>query len=256
MPEAAQSAFTSMTDVPYLILRVEREARRLRQRRVIKRVAAAVVILAVIGFGVVVHFKGMFGLMQLAKLGIGLIAGGAALSQSHKKDVSALAELNDPATIGPLAGTLRYDDKDVRAVSEQALIRILPLVSREHAAAISPEQLDSLHHELKLDNAEAHSALMRAIIRALPIIGNEESLERVHTLARATSHSDNEALVQQTALQTLPLLQQHVEEARIAASLLRPVETPPDSSAVLLRPAAGSPEANEDSLLRPVNRAI
>lgn len=243
-------------DLQAVVARVQAQARRLRLRRLGKRLLGLALLLLFLYVAFSSNPKNISGLIPgILNALIALTAGGVALSQSHKNDLKSLAELNDPDAIGPLSETLRYDDSDVRTVSERALIRLLPLATGEHAAALLPNQLESLHQELKLDNVGEHSELMQAIIRALPIIGNDESLVYVRAIAQARTYSDDATLVRETASQTLPLIQKRVEEARLAGSLLRPVEGPPDGSGVLLRPAAGSTEGTDDSLLRPIERS-
>lgn len=163
----------------------------------------------------------------------GLIAATFAVSQTQKNATQKLAEFEDIRIVGPLAEALEFNDKNIRTVTEEALIKLLPRLQASDAHLLNEDQRACLNRALKGKNTQ----LVLAILKAYEQVGDEKALPFVEKLAEGEGRSGKDARVQAEAIECLPHLKARIEQQRASQTLLRAsdaIATPPE---VLLRPA-------------------
>jgi HEAT repeat protein len=177
--------------------------------------------------------------------------GGVAASQLHKNAVSLLAKHEDLRAIGPLADALDIEDGDIRAVCSEALVRLLPRLKSSDSHLLSNDQRENLYLVLKRANLKKDSELIIAILQAMQQVGDEAALPHVVQLSQLKNDSEAGQRVREAAQACLPYLQERVERARQAGTLLRPADAPSSQPETLLRPAPGAACTDPELLLRP-----
>jgi hypothetical protein len=239
-----QSPAIARQRVDELLAVVAEERRRLkiRRRRVMMGILAYVAfILMLVIFtksgGVV---SGMGGILS------SLIAA-AAVSKAQKKATKELAEFEDVRSVGPLAQALEYQDRELKAVAENKLTRLLPSLQASDASLLDEEQRKCLYRALHGRNTE----LVLAILKALEQVGDDKALPHVEKLAEGEGVVRGDfSRIREAAQACLPALQQRAEWERSRQTLLRAASASDTPSDVLLRPAGGTIEADPQQLLR------
>jgi len=158
-----------------------------------------------------------------------------------RRNLQLILEGNDNFRIPLLALCIHEPDQKLRAAIRKALTQELPTLKVSDHARFSPETIQALLQAL----GDIDTPLILAILKALEQIGDERAVERVERLARTAKSRE----VRQAAEECLPALRASASNVRLANTLLRPAESPPD--ATLLRPA-GAGGAETATLLRPV----
>jgi HEAT repeat protein len=124
----------------------------------------------------------------------------------------------DVRAVGLLAEALSFGDKAVRAVAEQALIRLLPRLQPEDAELLNKKQRECLYRAMRNGNPE----LVIAILKALTRVGDEEALRHVEDLCM----NARDPRVRWAAMECLPGLKERVIREGMAQRLLRPADPP------------------------------
>jgi hypothetical protein len=185
---------------------------------------------------------------------ITLFGGAAAASQLHKNAACLLAKHDDIRAVGPLAEALEIEDGDIRAVCRETLTRLLPRLQASDGGLLSPEQRDNLNQTLKKASLKQDTEFILAILQAWQQVGDEKALPHVERLGQLKNNSEAGQRVREAAQACLPFLQERVEKARQAGTLLRPAESPNNFADSLLRPAPGAACADPQLLLRPASQ--
>ena len=225
-------------DMIALVLKETREARRQRQ---IQWVEGSLFVTFMIWLLYVTHQWGN---------AWWLFSGGGAWAADQTRNrrratVSALGKAGDPRAVGALAVAARDGENSVQYAARQALLALLPRVKANHAAYITPDQMNAL-----LELAFRSDAAMQiATLKALEQIGDQRAIPVVENLA-ISPH----AAVREQAKQCLPFLNERARRAEQSATLLRGASVPSltGNGRELLRPVGQTPDATPaDQLLRP-----
>jgi hypothetical protein len=177
---------------------------------------------------------------------VGLIVGGMAATQGQKNASMILAQFDDVRAVGPLAAAREFGDKNLRAVCDTALIRLLPRLQANHADLLNEDQRTCLRHALYGKD----TGLTLAILKGLEQVGNADDLPSVEGLARGEGHAALNMRVQNAAKDCLIYLRPRAEEERARPTLLRASIASATAPDTLLRPAEGVPAADPQQLLR------
>ncbi|NLH98854.1 MAG: hypothetical protein GX446_05100 [Chthonomonadales bacterium] len=165
---------------------------------------------------------------------------------------SALGTIADLSTIGRFAEALWHEDRYVQTEAEEALIGMLPRLKAGDAGLLNDRQKACLHRALKRPRRRREADLAVAIMRALTEIADARALPHISRLAEEPARGMHQETVRTCAVEVLPLLQQKVEAARLAQTLVRPAAAP-DASGTLLRPAEAGPSGPVEQLVRPAS---
>ena len=159
--------------------------------------------------------------------------------------VRELRKAGDPRAVGALAVALRDGDQSIQHAASDALLNLLPRVRANHAAAITPDQMNAL-----LELAFRSNFWMQiAVLKALEQIGDQRAIPVVQNLT-LSSHK----AVRDQANQCLPFLTERARRAKESATLLRGASSPGMTAGKgeLLRPALQQADATPpEELLRP-----
>ena len=184
-----------------------------------------------------------------------LLAGLIASNQVLKVQTEAVAILSDawdPKAIGALAMGMLTGDSQLRGVSRNALLKILPKAKASDAAFYDQEQMRALATLLETVSHRQDAPFQLALLKAFEQVGDAQMLDGVHNLTLSKN-----AQVRAAAETCLPMLQERVNLQKMNRSLLRPAISPAylDSSESLLRPIKSVREetAQNDTLLRPAS---
>lgn len=172
------------------------------------------------------------------------LAGMGAVTKQYKNSAQQLADVDDLRAVGPLADALATGDKDMRAVAEEPLMRLLPRLQASDSALLNVTQREALVNALW--KAKPEFALV--VLKALEQIGDEKALPMVERLARGDK--DIDARVTEAAKECLPALRMRAENAKAAQTLLRGSGISNVAPDTLVRPAMPLPVEPADQLLR------
>ena len=176
-------------------------------------------------------------------IGSGLWAADRTIGR-RLKTVSELGQAGDPRAVGVLAIAAHDAERAVREPARQALLRLLPHVRADHAADITPPQMNALL-ELAF---QSESAMQIAVLKAFEQIGDGRAVPVVHNLT-FSQHPQ----VREQAKTCLPFLNERARRAEQSATLLRGTANPAQiaSPRELLRPVnASADNTPPDELLR------
>lgn len=162
-----------------------------------------------------------------------------------------LSGYDDIRVIGPLAEMLLASDPTLRGAAIEGLIRLLPRLRRAEAELLNAEQRDCLCSVLRVARRE-ETDLAVAVLQALAEIGGSDELPLVERLAETVGHTRRQRAVRAAAVAALPRLREHSRQEQASRTLLRSsgANAGPES---LLRPAAGTDDADTTQLLRPTD---
>jgi hypothetical protein len=247
----AQIASLGPEAVDALLALVQQEAVKRKKKRRKFLIGLTVYFVCIIGLTVFLSLaKGHLETSLFNSIGSmsGLIAAAFAVSQAQRNATRKLAQFEDIRTVGPLAEALEFNDKSMRAVTEEALIKLLPRLRASDAPLLNEDQRACLNRAL---TRSKNTPLVLAILKAYEQVGDEKALPCVEKLAEGEGRTGKEERVQAAAIGCLPALRTRIEQQRASQTLLRAsdaVATPPE---VLLRPAqAGGSDAPPEQLLR------
>jgi hypothetical protein len=241
-PAIAQQQVRQQVDNLLAVLAEERRKRRTRQRWITGVLLTWVALMLVLAL----WSKDFHALNSLSGMW-GAIAAAFAASQVQKKVTKELAEFEDIRSVGPLALALEYQDRELKAVAENKLTRLLPRLQVSDAPLLDEEQRKCLYRALRGRNTE----LVLAILKALEQVGDEQAVPYVQKLADGEGIAATALRIREAAQACLPALQQRAELERSRQTLLRAASASDTPSDVLLRPASGAlVEADPQQLLR------
>jgi hypothetical protein len=230
------------------ILREESQNRAKRQKRFIGIFLGIIILM--IAISILTHSTHLFNTLGSY---VGILSMGAVVSQQQKSAAAVIARFNDVRAVGPLAEALEYKDKDMLPLTEQTLIRLLPMMKASDASLLSPNQRACLNRALRGKNP----ALILAILKAYEQVGDAGAISDVEKLAAGRGRGGRDAKIVAVAQECLPFLRQSAERQQVGAQLLRPADGNLTPSDVLLRPAM--PHASTEpsgELLRPTDDAV
>jgi hypothetical protein len=170
----------------------------------------------------------------------------SAASISLKSGAEWLAKFKDPRLVGPFLENLTSGDKDLAAIAQTSLIGLLPGLTREQAAELSPEHRSALRSYLP----KAKRELIGAILTVFPKLSDVAAIPSVEGLIQKLERNgagDSELLSQ--ARSTLAHLEAARELEREKETLLRPADA---ASETLLRADTASAKTDPELLVRPV----
>jgi hypothetical protein len=176
----------------------------------------------------------------------GAISAAFAASQAQKRVTKELAEFEDIRSVGPLAEALEYQDRELKAIAESKLTRLLPRLRASDASLLDEEQRKCLYRALRGRDTN----LILAVLKALEQIGDEQAVPFVQKLANGEGLAARNSGIRAAAQECLPALQERAERERASRELLRAASASDTPSDVLLRPAGGTIEADPQQLLR------
>lgn len=136
----------------------------------------------------------------------------------------------DKSWVGALVDALEWPNKRIRSIARASLTRLLPTLTEADAPLLDDAQRASLYSRLSPRAAVKNAPLTFAILKALEKVGDAEAVAPVTRLARMFACVSRQIMVQQAALECLPVLEKRVLEQRLAAPLLEtqallPIET-------------------------------
>jgi hypothetical protein len=108
------------------------------------------------------------------------------------ENVQRWAMSDDLHAVGPLAEALASRRRHIRDIAEDALIRLLPRLTKEHAALLDKNQRANLNHAL----SGRSRSLTLAILHAWEQIGDHEARWYVHNLCIRTKNPEVAAAAQ------------------------------------------------------------
>jgi hypothetical protein len=201
-------------------------------------------------------------LLSCAGVGIGIIASfrwNRTLRETiASEDIRAIGLLVEAMALRamwskhPLSRPRNWSGFDLLcSQATDLLIRKLPELQAGDAHLLTSDERKNLYEALKTDD----SPLIRAILLALPQIGDRQALPYVAKLASGQWKASQDKQVQEAAQACLLCLQERIEGQASSQTLVRPAGSPAAPSKVLLRPAAGASDTNQDQLLRPTESA-
>ena len=155
-----------------------------------------------------------------------------------------LGKMKSPHAITALTEAARDGDKTVRENSLQSLRTHLPQLTPQHYGTLNSGTVPGLCFLLNQRNRD----FRLEILGALEKVGDGRALGPVTRLHAVTKDEQ----VKEAAYKAMVVLAERAENEKRAATLLRPINAPGDSSGILLRPAGGSFEHDETQLLRAV----
>jgi hypothetical protein len=164
-----------------------------------------------------------------------VFAGAKRALRLQKHAAGMLAILDDPIAVGPLAECLRIDDAQVRRLTQEALLRLLPRLRPNDAQSLTDDQHRCLNQALAGRDVD----LSLAILAAYEQVGDGRDLAAVEELADGRSPASKDARVREAAQECVPYLRLRAQKQRAAQTYLRP-STVTDGDAALLRAAAPS----------------
>jgi hypothetical protein len=159
-----------------------------------------------------------------------------------RKAVEALGLLGLPETIGVLAGAISAST--LRGEAAEGLRKVAPALTPEHYGIFDRRVAVRLCRALAVADKAGDEGTMIAIVQALGKIGDGQALPVVERLMLHGSER-----LKQEAGTILPTLRRRAEEAKAAATLLRPSDDGAGQE-VLLRAAGGAGSAEQEQLLR------
>jgi hypothetical protein len=154
--------------------------------------------------------------------------------------IEALGELKEPMALSVLAKCLLQPS--LRDHVAPAFTAVAQGLSAEHYGGVPPDVVPNLCRAL---GTKRHD-LQLSILRALEAVGDGRAILAVEGIARYGADSG----ARLEAIRILPVLQQRADLARSTATLLRPVDGATQIGDVLLRPAGGHDDDNQETLLR------
>jgi hypothetical protein len=184
----------------------------------------------------------------IAGVGWLVFAGSRRALRVQKRAAWTLAVLNDPLAVGPLAECLRIDDGQIRRLTQDALIRLLPQLRASHAASLNDEQHRCLNHTLGGKNAE----MSLAILSAYEQVGDGRDIAAVQRLAMSVRRKPRDLAIGQAAEQCLAYLLLRAETQRAAQTYLRAACASDSPELALLRPSRPADKQDLEFLLRPL----
>ncbi len=225
-------------------LRVENKA---RSKRYIKRmvfysvlIGAANIALteAVSGFPVQGYLWFMIG---------GSLAASNLTTPTHRAILRTLGSIQDKRAVGPLLDAIEPRDKTSKLLVEEALLRVLPLITDADGYLVNAQQHARLLGLLAHENRE----LAIAALGALQLVGDQSAVYHIRRCADGHVKLFNKDPYRRQAAVALIAIGERLERTRETAQLLRPAERPEDEESVLLRPAVGPGDTDASTLLRP-----
>lgn len=164
-------------------------------------------------------------------------------SNTRSKFTAALASLDTPLSIGPLALCTDYS-----ALREMAITSLGPLLVRVQSpgdVALTQDQAKALTKLLDVEN----DGFRRPLINALSLIGDEQSLAALKRFAKDKRRPEE---MKELAAQAAAALQLRLSGRSDERVLLRATD-PEHEHETLLRSADGDYEVPSDQLLRQAN---
>ena len=162
-----------------------------------------------------------------------LIASGTVMAQGIQIEQTKTALANsqlDNSHLGALCEALEWPEARVRNIARLLLTQQLPRLKQGDEKLLAIDQRNCLFRRLSLRAARKHPDLAVAILHTMPLIGNESALPYVARLAGASTFTEGEMRIKETALFELPELERRVavqraeEAARIAAESTQAAE--------------------------------
>jgi hypothetical protein len=184
--------------------------------------------------------------LLICAVGWAVFAGSRRALRAQKQAATVLSVLKDPLAAGPLAECLAIDDRQIRYVTENALVRLLPQLRADHGQQLNDEQHRYLNRVLPGRNVE----LALAILNAYEQVGDHRDLLSVQTLAAGRGKSARRFEVREAARRCLPYLHKNAETLRAAQTYLRAAEASHEEES-LLRIAEEARTVDPRLLLRP-----
>lgn len=241
-----QMAMLQKQGVDDMITLLLKETREARHRRQVRWVKAGLFVLVVVWLLWATHLRLLGNFWWLFSWGGGAWAVDQTLNR-RRATVSALGQAGDPRAVGALAVAVRDGEKAVQQAANEALFALLPRVQANHAAYITPDQMNAL-----LELAFRSNIYMQlAVLKALEQIGDQRAIPVVQNLAMSP-----DSAVRERAKQCLPFLTERARRAEQSATLLRGASVPSLTAGgrELLRPATQAEDATPaDQLLRPTS---
>lgn len=194
----------------------------------------------------------MLGWMALATA-MAVAAGFVVFTRAIRRRMpspSALGKIAELSTIGRFSEALWHEDRYVQTEAEEALIAMLPRLQAGDAGLLNERQRACLHRALKPPKRQREAELALAVMRALTEIADARAVPHMSRLADEPARGAHQEAVRACAVELLPILQEKVESARLAQTLVRP-SSAPDGATTLLRPLEASPSGSAHHLVRP-----
>lgn len=167
----------------------------------------------------------------------------------HRKLARELAGLEDVREIGRLVDAMSWPDREIIAVSEAALTRLLPRLHATDAALLTEQHRHVLYARLDITQARDHASFLVALLRALEQVGDQRALSPVQALAAWQPYSKSQRAVHDAAKECLPYLEERVNLQNSSQTLLRASAPSEDRFGETLLKPAGSTVATDQALL-------
>ncbi|MCW3055026.1 MAG: hypothetical protein JWN14_4196 [Chthonomonadales bacterium] len=200
-------------------------------------------------------------------LGMTLFLTGSILEPRKRlrKMAQTLVDTNDVRAVGALIDTLKLEDRKIRSIAVEGLIKLLPRLQAKDAELLNPEQRALLCSRLsrppkKIDvnlrplspaAYQREVAFRVAILQAFAQVGDSRALAVVERLVQGEAKTEELRQVQAAAQACLPSLILRCEQIRSHKTLLRAADASDTGAETLLRAAQGTRETPPEQLLRP-----
>ena len=165
----------------------------------------------------------------------------------------ALARLETPQAVAPLARATLYASPSVRSVAEESLRQCLPHITPEHYAQLDVDTVPALCRLLhvkkeRLFANHVHTEqLVLEVLAALGKVGDGSAVRPVESIAEDGWTES----VRNAALAILPVLRERQQQENDPRLLLRGSTSPQAGSDQLLRPTCTASYTLPEQLLRP-----
>ncbi len=181
---------------------------------------------------------------------------GRQLTNLQDKIIEILAAQDDVRVIGPLLDALPHDD--LRLAVAEPLTRLLPRLKADDAVSLDSSRRAALHRILYHMSESCdywrpkaqYVNFILAILKALEQVGYASSLDCVRRLTEKEPVGPTEIRIREAAQECLTSLQARLDRKYDHRTLLCAATTPAPDPGSLLRPAAGTQEADPQQLLR------
>ncbi len=172
-----------------------------------------------------------------------------AATQAQKDAANVLSRYDDIRIVGALAEALSYDDKGLTKTASDALIRLLPKLRASDHALLSSDQRRHLDKALAQGK---NRELAMAILDAYEQVGDRTSVSLLEKIAAGEVRAVRNQAIRERAAEVLPAVRSCAELVSAAQTLLRPTVNADED--VLVRPAGGPTDYDDETLLRPVEQ--
>ena len=226
-------------------------AEKAKKKRAIK-LKLAIGILSFVSFPILAFLLQAPFLMNFVGIPTVMLTTAFLISARQKQVMMRLSCIDDVCLVGVLCEMLEMKDLEIQSAARTSLTKILPKLNAKDAELWDKLQRQALRNQLSLKRFANNSAYIEF---QLTVLKTYEQIGRVEDKAVIQELANNQTFaysVREAANTCLPFLDIRIVEERERHQLLRASSFTTLGTDELLRPAKGSQNTDERSLLRPI----